>query len=136
MSEENVAAVRRLFDAFQTEDFDVVMLDPEIFRDDAEVIPAAEVPGVRTYRGRDGLREFLRTWTENFDDWSVGYERLIDAPGDRVVALAYQTATGKGSGVPVDVRYGQVFEFEDGRLIRTRFYLDRAEALEAAGLSE
>jgi ketosteroid isomerase-like protein len=125
-----------MFEAFGREDFDPEMLDAEVFPDEAEIFPAAAVPGLQIYRGRDGLREFLRAWTENFDDWSVGYEQLIDAPRNRVLALAFQTATGKGSGVPVDIRYGQVFEFEDGRVVRTTFYLDRAEARAAAGLSE
>jgi len=78
----------------------------------------------------------MRTWIGSFADWSFRIERLIDAGDDQVVVLAHQTATGKGSGVPVELHLGQVQELEDGRVIRVRNYLEHAEALEAAGLSE
>jgi hypothetical protein len=41
----------------------------------------------------------MRVWTEQFDDFSLQVERLIDAGDDRVVALIRQSATGKESGV-------------------------------------
>jgi ketosteroid isomerase-like protein len=78
----------------------------------------------------------MRTWTEDFEDWSSRIERLIDAGDNRVVALTHQSATGKGSGVPVDLHHGSVFELKDGLVIRMRIYGDAKEALEAAGLSE
>jgi hypothetical protein len=61
---------------------------------------------------------------------------LIDAGEDRVVGAFRQTAHGKASGVPVEVEYFQVFELKYGQLIRTCLFLDREEALKAAGLSK
>ena len=78
----------------------------------------------------------MRTWTEDFEDFSIELERVIDAGDDRVVGLFRQTATGKGSGAPVELHTGLVYELEDGRIIRMRNFLDPAEALEAAGLQE
>lgn len=100
---------------------------------DAVLIPAQEVPGAAEYRGRAGFVEFLRVWTEDFEEWSVRAEQLIDAGHDRVVVFAHQTAIGKGSGAPVDLHFGQVFELRGGRIIRSAIYLDRSEALAAAG---
>jgi ketosteroid isomerase-like protein len=80
----------------------------------------------------------MRTWTEDFEGWSIRIERLIDAGDDRVVVLTHRSATGKGSGAPVELKVGQVHELEDARLVRVRNYnyLGHAEALEAAGLRE
>ena len=50
--------------------------------------------------------------------------------------LTHQSATGKGSGAPVELKVGQVYELEDGRIVRVTNYLGHAEALEAAGLVE
>jgi ketosteroid isomerase-like protein len=140
MSEENVEIVRRVFEAFQTglERGDPgALFDLETVADDLEWMPFPGLPGMpQSYRGRDGFIEFMRTWTEGFEGWSLEYERLIDAPDDRVVALLHQSATGKESGVPVELHFGQVSELEDGRVIRVRNFPDLAEALEAAGLSE
>jgi ketosteroid isomerase-like protein len=78
----------------------------------------------------------MRTWTEQFEDWSIRVERFIDAGGGRVVGLTHQSATGKESGVPVEAKLGWVWEFEDGRAARMRNYFTHTEALEAAGLRE
>jgi ketosteroid isomerase-like protein len=149
MSEENVEIVRRTTDAMQAalERYDLraevdveamaVEFDAEsVASPDLELVPDRHVPGVESYRGVKGLVEFMRTWTENFEDWSNEYERFIDAPNDRVVAIAHQSGRGQGSSVPVEMRYGMVFELEDRRVIRLRLFMDPAEALEAAGLSD
>jgi ketosteroid isomerase-like protein len=139
MSDENVEFVRRGFEEFQAgmERGDpAAWLDPEAFADDFEWIVPEPLDGRSVWRGREGFLDFIRTWTEQFEDWSIRVERLIDAGEDRVVALTHQTATGKESGVPVELSLGQVWELEAGRWIRVTNYLSRAEALEAAGLRE
>jgi ketosteroid isomerase-like protein len=78
----------------------------------------------------------MRTWAEEFDHLTFDIERLIDAPDDRVVALVHQRASGQGSGVPVEMDLAAVYDLKHGRVIRIRNYLDPADALEAAGLSE
>jgi ketosteroid isomerase-like protein len=139
MSEENVEIVRRgletLRKAMEHRDFDAAF-DSDVIADDVEWIPTRSFPGPNSYRGRDGVSEYMRTWAENFDHLSLEVERLIDAPDDRVVALIHQRATGQGSGVPVEMHLAAMYELKDGRVIRIQNYLDAADALEAAGLSE
>jgi ketosteroid isomerase-like protein len=139
MSEENVEVIRRLFEAFQ-DGFQRgdpgAVFDSGLLAADFEWIPFPGFPGPQSYRGRDGFVEFWRTWTEDFEGWSVENERLINAPDERVVALVHQSATGKGSGVPVELHFGMVYELDDGRVTRIRNYPDPTEALEVAGLSE
>ena len=138
MSEENVEIVRRITEAAARElergdPGGAAAFDSETVADDFEwILP----DGVQSHRGPDGIRKFMRTWTEDFEDWSFEIERLIAAPDDRVVVLSRQWGTGKGSGVPVEWHLGQVWELEDGRVTRIRNFLEPAEALEAAGLSE
>jgi ketosteroid isomerase-like protein len=140
MSEENVEIVRRIWEAFQAgmERGDPgAIFDSGLVAEDFEWILASnQLDGQSLWRGRAGFAEFVRTWTAEFDDWSVRLERLIDAGKDRVVVLTVQTATGKGSGVPVDLHVGQVVELEDGRQVRVTNYPSHADALEAAGLRE
>jgi ketosteroid isomerase-like protein len=139
MSQENVEIVRRVFEEFKTglargdpaAAFDSGMVAPDL-----EWIPFSGLPGPESYRGRDRFVEFMRTWTEDFDDWSIEIERLIEGVGDRVVALLHQSATGQGSGVPVELHFATVYELEAGRVIRMVNYADPAEALEAAGPKE
>src|SRR5918995_5125278 len=138
MSQENVEMVRRVFEEFQAgmERGDPgALFDSETVADDYEWITDAPLDGRSVWRGREGFVEFMRTWTEEFEDWSIQVERWIDVGDDRVVALTHQSATGKGSGVPVELNLGQVHELEDGRIVRVSNYLGYAEALAAAGLS-
>jgi ketosteroid isomerase-like protein len=139
MSQENVELVRRIFERFQAgmrHDDAAAWFDPEAVADDFEWIVQAPLDGRSVWRGADGFVEFIRTWTEQFDEWSLRVERLIDAGDDRVVVLTSQSATGKGSGVPVEMKLGQVCELKAGRLLRVRNYLSQAAALEAAGARE
>jgi ketosteroid isomerase-like protein len=139
MSQENVEIVRRAFDEFQeglargdpAAPFDSGLNAPE-----AEWILPPNSPGFRqVYRGREGFLEFMRTWTEDFH-WSIELERVIDAGDDSVVAVFHQRATGKASGVPVELHMALIYELQDGRVIRMRNFLDPAEALEPVGLRE
>ena len=117
--------------------------DPGAWFDSAAVADELEwiiappgLDGKSVWHGREGFVEFLRTWTEQFENWSIRVERWIDAGDDRVVALTHQSAAGIGSGVPVEMKLGLVYEIEGGRVVRLSNYFSHAEALEAAGLSE
>ena len=90
MAQENVEVVRRIFEEFQAA---IDRGDPgawiaETIPDGYEWIVPGEFAGRSVWRGREEFAEFVRTWTEDFDGWSIRAERLIDAGGDRVVALA------------------------------------------------
>jgi ketosteroid isomerase-like protein len=61
---------------------------------------------------------------------------LVDDGNDCVVAFFHQTATGKGSGAPVEMDYAVVYELKGGQLVRMQAFAERAEALEAARVSE
>jgi ketosteroid isomerase-like protein len=140
MSRENVEIVRGVYEAWWAgleRDNPGAAFDSEDVADDFEfAIEGIEFEGRSVWRGREGYVEWFRTWTAEFEDWSLQLERLIDAGRDRVVALTYQSAKGKASGAPVEVRLGSVWGLKDGRVVRMRTYLDPAEALEAAGIVE
>jgi ketosteroid isomerase-like protein len=141
MSQENVEIVRRLFgvylEALDRGDLDIWFDSDDLAEDFEWVMPREGGLGLPpSYRGREGFREFMQAWTqEQFQDWSIELERLLDAGGNRVVAFFHQRAIGRVSGVPVDLRMATLYELEDGRILRMRHFLDREEALEAAGLS-
>jgi ketosteroid isomerase-like protein len=139
MSEENVGIVRSVLAEFQAameRGQPEAVFDSGLLANDLEWIPFTDFPGPAVYRGREGFADFFRVWTEDFDEWSLRLERLADAGEDRVVALLHQWATGKESGVPVEVHFGQISELKGGQIVRIRNIQDPSEALEAAGLSE
>ena len=86
-------------------------------------------------RSRSSVAAMLG-YTRAFSDLRIEAERIIDLGGDRVLVLPRQTALGKQSGVPIDHEFGDVFTLDDGKVVRYDTYWNRAEALEAAGLSK
>jgi ketosteroid isomerase-like protein len=102
---------------------------------DAELHELADVPDVRVYHGHEGVREWLVDLTNTFTD--LRFEPHEFTPhGDMVIVEALATARGRGSGVPLEYRVFFVFRMRGGKAVRVEGYLDRARALEAAGLTE
>jgi uncharacterized protein len=128
MSQKNVEIVRKAFEAYGRGDLAAAVAHHD---DDTVFSPAEEAP----IHGPDAVLAYIRRWEEPWDDYQLEPEEFIDA-GDRVVAIIHFKGRGKGSGIEVDARSDQVHSLRDGKLVRMDEYLDRAEALEAAGLSE
>ena len=79
---------------------------------------------VDAYNRRDVEGGFAELVTPDFEWWPA----LTRAYGG--------DCCGRGSGAPFDQRYAGIFDFRGDRIWRYRGYLDRAEGLRAAGLSE
>ena len=72
-----------------------------------------------------------------FDALQAEPERFIDT-GNSVVVFFRWRGHGKGSGLSLDLFREQagVFTLENGKAIRVQWYVSRAKALEAVGLTE
>jgi ketosteroid isomerase-like protein len=126
MSEQNVELIRRIYDAWEREES-----AREFIAEDVEYVnPDYAVEG-GTRRGRGSFRVVR----EIYDDFKVRIDRYIDAGGDDVVVLGYYTASGAGSGVPVEGEHGYVWTVRDGQAVRFQWFQSHREALDVAGLS-
>jgi ketosteroid isomerase-like protein len=132
VSAQNVEAVRRSWDAFARGDLEAFLADTA---EDVEFEEDPAFPEAATYRGREQILGYLASFQEGVSDHRFEIEELRDL-GERVVALVHETARGTSSGVDVEQHPVFVYDFRDGRIIRVRAYLDRAEGLAAAGLAE
>jgi ketosteroid isomerase-like protein len=139
VSETNRDTVERLFtvfaDGLRRGDFGAVF-DTGLLAPDAEWVPVAGAGLGASYRGPEGFVEFMETWTGVIGDLEVELERAVDAGDAGVVVVGHQSGRGEGSGVPVEWRFGQIFEFDDGRVARIRNFTEPAEAFRAAGMDE
>jgi ketosteroid isomerase-like protein len=68
---------------------------------------------------------------ETYEDFKVHIERFVDAGGDQVLVLARYTASGRGSGVPLEGEQGYLWTVRDGVAVRFRWFASHGEALEA-----
>jgi hypothetical protein len=129
MSRANVELVRS---AFQTpgplSDFDRLARDAEF--DLTSIYPDQPV-----LRGVDALRSF-----RDAGPWGASIqfepERYFDVDEERVLVFIRMSATGRGSGVPVDTRVAQEFRLRDGLIVYVKVHPDRSAALRAMGLQD
>jgi ketosteroid isomerase-like protein len=132
MSEENVEIVRAATKAMIRGDARAALeaLDPEIKWH-------ATVGGVdegRVYRGREEVAQAFVDYFQTWERIELRAERFFDA-GAEVVVFWHEVAKGRASGAVVETDTGTVNTVRDGKIAVVRSYMDRAEALEAAGLS-
>ena len=109
----------------------------ELLAPDVDWHPAiAAILGVETLRGREAVRRFLsRDLFEGFDQFRaepLSFEEF----GDFVLVMVRYTGRGESSGIEMDQKFATLYEVRDGKTLTMRDYATRAEALEAAGLSE
>jgi ketosteroid isomerase-like protein len=132
MSQENVELVIRAHELSRS--------DPESFfsvcHPEIEWDVSRFMPEPRVYHGHEGVREFWRGWAGTWEDFDFVLEQAIDAGGDEVVANVRQSGRGRGSGVTVELHFGQLWTVRDGMIMRLRAFPSLREALEAVGLSE
>lgn len=120
--------IRDAFDAFEARDVEGItaFLHPEI---ESRVFPPLLNAG--TWQGYAGFVQMTSGWESAFGD--IRYdERGMEAVDDHHVLVAvHQTATGAGSGVPVELDVVFLIEFETDRAIRFQIHADRDSALAA-----
>jgi ketosteroid isomerase-like protein len=137
MSQENVELVRRLYEWMAAGDTDRAFeaYAPEIEWDVTRAPWLLELGFAPIVRGQDELRRSLKGWLDAWESIEYRPAELVDA-GDHVVAFVDVTARGRASGVNVAYDHPQVWTIRDGKVVRMRVFADRAQALEAVGLSE
>jgi ketosteroid isomerase-like protein len=132
MSQENVEIVKRAVAAVNQRDIDGYLAC--CTKDVQLSTPLAEVAGV--YEGPNGIRRFFADLGDTSPDFKITIERLEAIGPDRVLAFMLVTGTGRASGIPQDAPTGNVYDLVDGKIERIRIFVDREQALEAAGLKE
>jgi ketosteroid isomerase-like protein len=132
MSRENVDLARRGYEAFARRDFDAVF---ELFHPEIEAHDPPEMPDAAIHRGHEAVRRDWEQTAELFEDFSIELEETFDH-GDVVVVFLLYRGRGSESGAEVEARMAHLWTVRDGKAIRLQQFLDREQALEAAGLSE
>ncbi len=132
MSRANVAVATRAIDAFNGGDVDGFAAQTTA---DFEWSPSMVAIEGETFRGREGIDTYFGRLSEAWVKFHIHRDRIRES-ADVVVMLGRLEGRGKTSGVPVDASLGMVFDFREGAISRIRGYLDHAEALRAAQLSE
>ena len=106
------------------------LLDPEV-----EWIPITLEGG--TYRGHEGVRQWIDEMKQDWGDFEPLPDEFFDLGNGRLLAVGTWRARGRISGVRLDSQPAAwLIDLRDQRIVRMQTFTDRSRALEAAGLSE
>jgi ketosteroid isomerase-like protein len=130
MSEQNIGTVHGQFEAWNRRDLKTWLA---WFQPDAEIDwSRSRGPLKGVYRREH--EAFWEAFWSTFDDIQLEVHDVKDVGSEVVVP---NTAHLRGrEGIKVIARSNFVFTVENGQITRLRMFQERAEALEAAGLSE
>jgi ketosteroid isomerase-like protein len=128
---ENTKLVREMLDAWNRRDADGAL--GLMAHDAVEDWSRSIGPMQGVFDGHAEIREHWMLFWDVFESIQLVPEEFIEA-GDRVVVPHHVEARGRG-GVTTRARGALVYELADGLLTRATIYQDRAEAMEAVGVS-
>ena len=133
MSEPELEIIRQGYAAFDRGDVEAVL---ELCHEDVLITQPPDLPGVPAQlHGHSGMREALKLWPEQWDDYRSELVKIVDAPGDKVLATVRTKGRGKHSGIEVEMEFNFVFAVREGKISEWRLFIQENQALEAAGLS-
>jgi ketosteroid isomerase-like protein len=133
MSQENVELAREALDAFSRDGVTglLAFLDPNI---EWVSIPGF-LPDAEDRRGHAGVIRWFEQIGELFADTRWEAREFVDS-GDRLMIASTVSGRGRVSGAVAETALFHAITVRDGRVVRFESYLERDEALEAAGLRE
>ena len=125
--------IQRFLDALLAQDTTALaeMLDPEVVwfgtrggLDESQVL-----------RGPAAVLEYIREIQEPWEEFNVEIEQIIEAD-DGVVVFMRETGRGRHGGPEVQNDTAMIFKAKQDRVLEVTGYLDRDEALRAAGAAQ
>ena len=127
MTTEEVAAVRRLLDAFNRGDFSALdELDPR-----AELQDEPRIPGAGWNYGYAGAVKWAVKLWQSFGRLQFAIDEPVGT-SDCLVTHWRASGVGKRSGIRVDMDGYCLFRMREAKVRRVEFYETQSEALEAA----
>jgi ketosteroid isomerase-like protein len=133
MSQENMDSIREANDAINRQDEAgwLAFVDP-----DAVMVPARQWPEKAPVRGADAIWDYYAQVRAAWEEGAFEIGEIAEAQGNALVVNVTHDARGRTSGATVQFSYWAVIAFRRGKQVRTEWFGDRDEALEAAGLLE
>jgi uncharacterized protein len=121
MSEQNVAAVRGLYEAFARGDVPAVL---DGFTDDIDWYTPDSLPFGGSFQGRDAVAGFFQSLPKYYEELRVEPDEYV-ATGDRVVAIGHHRGRTT-SGNSFEIPFAMVWTVTDGKASTFREHTDTA----------
>jgi ketosteroid isomerase-like protein len=133
MSKEHVEIARQGYEALNRDGIEGALpfLDREV-----EFVPVPGfLPDSEHFHGHEGARAWFEKMGEAVAELCWQPQEFIEAR-DRLVAVVNVSGRGRATEIPAQLTFYQVWTIREGKAVRLEAYVDRRQALDAAGLSD
>ena len=134
MSQENVEIALRGVEALTRQDVDalIAVVSPDVQWEDA----VFWTEPTHVYGGEAAVRAWFQAVVEPWESIDFEVEEIIEGGDDLVLLGGVLAARGDASGAETRLRGWNVLWLTNGKVTKRQVFLERDQALEAAGLSE
>jgi ketosteroid isomerase-like protein len=129
------ALEQRIHDAFERWNSGDHSFDPDWIAPDVEIHSAVGDFTGTTYRGQDGVRQWVEDMHDVFDEWQLELHELEEFAPGRVLGVGTVHLRGRGSGVTVDQPCAWLLDHVDGVMTRFEPFLNRVDEARAIAAS-
>jgi ketosteroid isomerase-like protein len=138
VSKENVELAKRgiaaINEAYRTGDISSWRAQVEMACDPEVVLEAGtEAFTEGKWRGHEGAVGFVANQMEVLEEMWLRANEYIDVDDDWLIVAASFGGRARHTAIPVEMEPFHVFLFRDGKVVRWQVFLNREEALAAAG---
>jgi len=134
MSQEDAETIRRAYEVWNESGPAAVM--ERFWAEDAVYREGPGWPNASVYQGRAAALAHMQALVDLVGPIEVALDELIEADDGRFVACTRIVGPGGPSEAPYTRSFAVVHRLRDGLIVEADYYLDRAQALAAAGLPE
>jgi uncharacterized protein len=117
ISDENVEVVSGVIDGWLRGDPSAL----ELISEDVVYVAPPAMLGGGTYRGHEGVLQWVVDWRQEWTDYEFEVIRVEDL-GDQVVTIERNRAIGKRSGAHVDMETFSLWTLREGKVVRWQGY--------------
>src|ERR1700719_3036243 len=129
MPQENVRLVERAIAAINARDIEgYLACCTENVKLETQM---AAVGGV--YEGIDGIGRYFADIEEAGPDFRIELDGVEEVDSKRMIAFLRFSSTGRTSGIPLAAPLTNVYDLVAGKISHVRIFVDRQEAVKAAG---
>ena len=122
---ENIAVVRRLYEARGNPEIIRQVLAPEVRW---EVVPG--FPHSGTYLALSGVFDFFTRLFGEFEDWHTEPSEFFET-ADRVIAVGTYSGRAKATGKSFESRFAHIWTVRDGVIVRLQQCADTGQLAKA-----
>ena len=106
----------------------------ETIHPEIEFVDPPDTPDDSSGTGREAALASIKRMLDVAEEVHAEIEEVTETEDGRLLVTTRVLARGKGSGVPLEFVRWDLITVRDEMIARNEIYLDRAEALAAAGL--